>query len=85
VVENCEIQYRKIKSEFLIETSGIFRSENHINRASPERAFLDMLYLDKDAYFDNLNPLKKDLVYKILPIYQSRALTKRVSKILPHG
>lgn len=84
-VENQIYLYRKIKGEFLVDTSGIIRHLNHVNIASPERAFLDMLYLDKDFYFDNLNPLQTELVYKLLPLYRSKALTKRVNRILPHG
>ena len=75
--------YRKIKGEILVNTAGIIRQNNQVNIATPERAFLDVLYLNSDYYFDNLNPLNKDLVYKLLPIYQSKALKRRVNKILP--
>ena len=74
--------FRKIKGEILVNTNGIVRQDNHINIATAERAFLDLLYLNKDYYFDNLNPLSKQLVYKLLPIYQSAALSVRVKKIL---
>ncbi len=81
-VENRTIQYRKIKSELLVNTSGILRQNNQINVASAERAFLDLLYLNSKYYFDNLNPLNKELVYKLLPIYQSSSLTQRATKLL---
>ncbi len=81
-VENRTIQYRKIKSELLVNTSGILRQNNQINVASAERAFLDLLYLNSKYYFDNLNPLNKELVYKLLPIYQSSSLTKRATTLL---
>jgi hypothetical protein len=84
-IKNQIYLYRKIRGEFLLDTSGIIRHNNHVNIATPERAFLDMLYLDKDAYFDNLNPLQINLVYKLLPMYRSKALTRRVNRILPHG
>ena len=74
--------FRKIKGEILVNTAGINRKENHINIASPERAFLDLIYLDKDYYFDNLNPLSKQLVQELLPIYGSKALSERVNKLL---
>jgi hypothetical protein len=61
---------------------GIIRQTNHINIASPERAFLDLLYLEKDYYFDNLNPLNKDLIRKLLPVYQSKGLSKTVTKLI---
>ena len=74
--------FRKIKGEILVNTAGIIRQDNHINIATAERAFLDLMYLNREYYFDNLNPLHKQLVYKLLPIYQSKALTVRVNKLL---
>ena len=74
--------FRKIKGEILVNTAGVIRQDNFINNATAERAFLDLLYLSTDYYFDNLNPLRKQLVYKLLPIYQSKALSVRVNKLL---
>lgn len=82
-VQNQTYLYRKIKGEILVNTAGIIRQNNQVNTATPERAFLDVLYLNSDYYFDNLNPLNKDLVYKLLPIYQSKVLTRRVNILLP--
>lgn len=76
--------YRKIKGEIIIDSTGILRKEN-VNIATPERAFLDILYLNKDFYFDNLNPLDKLLIDRIVPAYQSTALEKRVTKLLKNG
>ena len=77
--------YRKIKGEIMIDTRGIKREGNGVNIATPERAFLDTLYLNKDFYFDNLNPLDRQLVTKTLPAYGSAALEKRVKKLLGNG
>lgn len=74
-------RYRKIKGEILIDTSGIIR-EGNVNMASPERAFLDTLYLDSSYYFDNPSSLDKDKVLSLLPLYHSKTLGQRVSKIL---
>ena len=74
--------FRKIKGEILVNTAGIIRQDNYINNATAERAFLDLLYLNTNYHFDNLNPLRKQLVYKLLPIYQSKALSIRVNKLL---
>jgi len=82
VVEDRTYVFRKIKGSVLVNTTGILRQNNHINIATAERAFLDMFYLDKNYYFDNLNPLKKELVFKLLPLYQSKALNLRVNKLL---
>lgn len=84
-VEGRTYILRKIKGETLVNTTGINRLENHVNIACTERAFLDLVYLNKDYYFDNLNPLNKQIVYKLLPIYQSNALSVRVKKLLLNG
>jgi hypothetical protein len=81
-VSDREYIFRKIKGEILANPAGIDKQENQINIATTERAFLDLIYLNKDYYFDNLNPLNKQRIYKLLPLYQSKALTERVNKIL---
>jgi len=84
-VNDRTIRFRKIKGVVLANTAGINRQENHVNIASTERAFLDLLYLSKDYYFDNLNPLNKKKLHGLLPLYQSKALNERVKKILQYG
>jgi hypothetical protein len=81
-VEGRIFIYRKIKGEILVNTAGINRLESHVNIASPERAFLDMLYLDPYYYFDNLKPLNITIVRDLLIIYQSAALSKRFNKLI---
>ena len=71
-------QYRKIKNEILIDLSGIIRS-NNLNIASPERAFLDVMYLNASYYFDNINSLNKNVIYELLPVYNSKILTERIN------
>jgi len=74
-------RYRKVKPEILVNPAGILRQKNNVNSAIPERAFLDMLYLDSGYYFDNGNPLDYNIIKQLLPVYQSKALIKRVNKI----
>lgn len=81
-VGNQTYSYRKIKGEIFIEPMGIIRNDPHINIASPERAFLDTLYLNKNYFFDNIHPLNNELIYKLLPVYKSKAMTDRVTKLL---
>lgn len=80
-IENQYYRFRKLKGTILTNTTGIIRQNNHVNQACPERALLDILYLEPDYYFDNLNPLDKSLLKKILPIYQSKSLTQRIKKL----
>jgi hypothetical protein len=74
--------FRKIKNELLVSQQGIEQQGNTVTIATPERAFLDMLYLNGAMYFDNLRPLNREKMEQILPIYNSKILTKRVYKIL---
>jgi hypothetical protein len=80
-IGNKPFIYRKIKGSTLVNTMGVVRQNNHVNIASTERAFLDFLYLEKEYHFDNLNPLNKELIFKLLPIYQSVTLSMSVKKI----
>lgn len=81
VIDNHIFSFRKIKNELLISQQGIEQQGNTLTIATPERAFLDMIYLNGATYFDNLNPLNKDTIEQILPIYNSTVLNKRVQKL----
>jgi len=69
--------YRKIKDSVLTNNAGIERKDNY-SIATPERAFLDIVYLSKDYYFDNLSGLDWDKVFEILPIYSNKRMEKAV-------
>jgi len=81
-IENREIKYRKIKDSILLNTKGIISNPDGINIATKERAFLDLLYLNGEMYFDTLNTLNIQFVYELLTIYESKALQIRVEKLL---
>ncbi len=83
-IDGRSYAYRKIKGEILIVTQGINTTGN-VNIATPERAFLDTLYLNATYHFDNLNPLDKNLITKLLPVYNSKTLTARVKKLFENG
>lgn len=85
IINDQVYTFRKIKNPILLTTKGIQRLDNHINIASPERAFLDVLYLQREYYFDNLNPLNTDMIDKLLPFYNSKALHARVKKVLSNA
>lgn len=84
-IEGQTYVFRKIKSSLLIETKGILQKENKVNIATAERAFLDLVYLNSETYFDNLNPLNKETVFKFLPIYQSQKMNERIIKLFNNG
>jgi len=81
-VDDREFQFRKIKGDILVNLNGIIRQTNHVNIATSERAFLDLLYLNPSYYFDNLSPLKKNSVLELLSIYNSKSMVDRVKKII---
>jgi hypothetical protein len=74
--------FRKIKNEILASPLGIIQTEQAYAIASVERAFLDLLYLNGEIYFDNLRPINRDKVEELLPLYNSKTLVKRAKKIL---
>ena len=84
-IDNQTFRYRQIKGEILTNTTGIVLNKNNLNIATPERAFLDMLYLNGQYYFDNLHILNKKKLATLLPIYGSQTLVKTVNKLLPTG
>lgn len=72
--------YKRIKDAILTNNAGIENQENY-SIASPERAFLDIIYIYKDYHFDNLSPLNWDKVYEILPIYGgNKRMEKKVKQ-----
>ena len=81
-VDGKSYAFRKINPMIWANMLGIEQRDN-IAIASPERAFLDMVYLSAgQCYFDNLRPLNKNLIKQILPTYNSPTLTKRVEALL---
>lgn len=77
VIDEQQYIFRRIKDPVLTASAGIENKEN-FSIASAERAFLDILYLNKDYYFDNLAPLNWDKIYEILPIYNKKRMNRLV-------
>ncbi len=80
VVEGQVCNFRKIKSDILLNDAGINRLPNGVNIASPERALLDLLYLNAGAWFDNTHSIELKKIKDLLSVFQSVALTERVKK-----
>ena len=70
--------YKRIKDAILTNPAGVESNDNY-SIAIAERAFLDVVYLNKDYHFDNLGPLNWDKVFEILPIYGGN---KRMEKMV---
>ncbi|MBO5613887.1 MAG: hypothetical protein J5905_05210 [Prevotella sp.] len=81
-IDDKSYQFRIINPELWIGMEGIEQHDN-ILMATPERAFLDMVYISAgNCYFDNLHPLNKTKVKQLLPLYQSKVLTVRAAELL---
>lgn len=73
------IVYRKIKNQILLNKQGV-EEKNGVMIASPERAFLDVVFLYRDYYIDNLDPLNWEKVMELKSVYSSKVLNKRVDE-----
>ena len=71
--------FRKLKDIVLFNSTGIITKENY-SIATPERAFLDMIYLFPDYHFDNLHPLDWEKCRAIANIYKNKQLIKRFNR-----
>jgi len=81
-IEMCgqTFRYNQVKKEIAYNLEGIERRDN-INIATPERALLDMMYLNSECYFDNIDGINKRKIAQLLSIYQSPRLNERVKEL----
>lgn len=80
IADNQIYSYRKIKDSILTNHAGVEKKDNY-TIASAERAFLDVVYLNKDYHFDNLSPLNWEKVFEILPVYGgNKRMEKKVKE-----
>lgn len=71
------MSFIRMKNYVLSNTTGITHADG-IATATPERAFLDRIYVSKDYHFDNLDNLDWNRISEILPIYHNKRLEKKV-------
>ncbi len=81
LINEMNLNFRKIKNDILFNTEGIMRQSNHVNIATPERALLDLMYLNSHYYVDNPGKLDKKMIRRLLNIYQSDTMINRVNKM----
>lgn len=67
--------YKKLKDITLTNAQGINNKGNYFI-ATKERAFLDMVYLMPNFYFDNLNSINWDKCYELLSIYRNKSMKR---------
>lgn len=71
--------FRKLKNSVLFNPTGV-TNRNGYSIATPERAFLDMIYLFPNYYFDNLEPINWEKCDQMAKIYHNQQLLKRLNK-----
>lgn len=69
--------YRKLKKEVLFNRRGLINKGTYFE-ATKERAFLDMVYLFGDYYFDNLRSIDWKKCFEIVAIYKNKTMEKRL-------
>jgi hypothetical protein len=70
--------FRRMKDTVLTNSLGIEKKGNYYI-ASKERAFLDTIYLNKNYHFDNLSSIDWHKCFEMLPIYDNKAMAKRLN------
>lgn len=70
---------KRVRDSILTNRRGVEAKENY-SIASPERAFLDVVYSNNDYHFDNVSSLNWDIIFEIVPIYENKSLGKKVKK-----
>jgi len=78
-IDNQNYCFRAIKRDILINQLGVEKKENY-HIASSERAFLDVLYLNNDYYFDNLS-LDWNRVNQLLLIYNNKRMNRKIKEL----
>ena len=78
-IDKYTISFRKLKDSVLFSSVGV-KNENNYSIATPERAFLDMIYLFPKYYFDNLRSINWDKCFELAKIYDNQQLIKRLTK-----
>ena len=78
-IDKHTFTFRKLKDAVLFNSTGIVSKDNY-SVATPERAFLDMVYLFPNYYFDNLKSINWHKCDELVKIYNNKELVKRLNK-----
>ncbi|MFA6551682.1 MAG: hypothetical protein WCV41_04100 [Patescibacteria group bacterium] len=78
-IDKHTFTFRKLKDIVLFNAAGVVNKDNY-SIATPERAFLDMIYLFPNYYFDNLQAINWKQCDEIAKIYSNKQLIKRLNK-----
>lgn len=79
VIDGHTFVFRKLKDTVLYNAAGVV-SHGSYSMATPERAFLDMIYLFPHYHFDNLQSINFRQCFEWVKIYDNTQLSKRLNK-----
>lgn len=80
IADGQKFVFKTLKGSLLTNSSGVENKETYAI-ATPERAFLDVIYLSRDYHFDNLSSIHWDKVDEILPVYgENKKMRERVDR-----
>jgi len=79
IIDGHTFTFRKLKDTVLYNPTGITMQGNY-SIATSERAFLDMIYLFPNYYFDNLQPINFQKCFELVKIYDNQQVVKRLNK-----
>lgn len=77
--DHQKITFVRIKDYVLSNTAGIDHKDGYAI-ATPERAFLDRVYVSKEYHFDNLGHLDWDKIFEMLPMYHNKRMEKKINE-----
>lgn len=78
-IDKTTITFKKVKDTVLFSAMGVENKDTY-SIASPERAFLDTIYLSPEYYFDNLRSINWEKCFELVKIYNNQQLIKRLKK-----
>ncbi|MBU1327504.1 hypothetical protein KKB64_02735 [Patescibacteria group bacterium] len=78
-IDNQLYSYKKMKDTILTNSTGVVHA-NETSVATKERAFLDILYTNRDYHFDNTRSLDWDIVLALVPMYDNKRMAKKVKQ-----
>ncbi len=76
-IDKHTFTFRRLKDEILFNPAGTIFKDNY-SIASPERAFLDTIYLFPKYHFDNLSSLNWEKCFELAPMYKNKQMIKRL-------
>lgn len=78
-IRKDKFTFRKLKNEILLSREGLINKGTYFE-ASRERAFLDMVYLFGDYYFDNLRSIDWQACYEMAPLYKMKNFENKIKE-----